>query len=255
MYRNVVTAMSPDRNAPWPKRHRPKSPVPTGRILQSVATIAAFCGFHFWFFSSFFTTDQLKQDCSNVKYNGRTKETSSWTLFFYAKNFNRLKLSSSCNATINPFSHRFTQCEQVYLTITRKGNELETCSNPLKKRNVLQFLVKETWEDSHLSLVMGDVNIGVGLGVLWRRHLVLGSNPKKQFFVCLMQKTTRRTSASLEPLIDFLTCLNFWTMSEKVTEGLESDGYFPSFFNWKKQILPLVVGVLGAIKSNKIKLC
>jgi len=28
MYRNVVTEMSPDRNVPWPKRLRPKSPVP-----------------------------------------------------------------------------------------------------------------------------------------------------------------------------------------------------------------------------------
>jgi len=157
MYRNVVTAMSPDRNAPWPKRlrpkrlrpkrhrpkrHRPKSPVPTGRTLQSVATKADFCGFHFWFLSSFFTTKQLKQDCSNVKHNGRTKETSSWTFFFYAKNFNRLKLSSICNATINPFSHRFTQCEQVYLTITRTGNELEICSNPLKKAESLAVSVK-----------------------------------------------------------------------------------------------------------------
>ena len=113
-----------------------------GENTRKRASKADFCGFHFWFLSSFFTTKQLKQDCSNVKYNGRTKETSSWTFFFYAENFNRLKLSSICNATINPFSHRFTQCEQVYLTITRTGNELEICSNPLKKAENLAVSVK-----------------------------------------------------------------------------------------------------------------
>ena len=64
---------------------RPKTPVPMGRILQSVATKAAFCGFHFCLLSSFFTTEQLKQDCSSVKHNGRTKVTSSSTLFCYAR--------------------------------------------------------------------------------------------------------------------------------------------------------------------------
>jgi len=51
---------------------------------------------------------------------------------------------------------------------------------------------------------VGNVIIGIGLGIFGPLHQLAGPNPNTQFFVCFFYKESRQKSASLETLIGFL---------------------------------------------------
>ena len=66
----------------------------------------------------------------------------------------------------------------TFLAITRQSLELESCSNPLRIREVFWFKLKKT---AKFCFFVCYVIIGVGLRIFGRVHLALSANPTSNF--------------------------------------------------------------------------
>jgi len=71
---------------------------------------------------------------------------------------------------------------KLYTTITCQPIELESCPNPLKMQEVLQFIFIKNWKSFDFRFFEGDVINGVGSRIFGRGHRALTTKPMSQFF-------------------------------------------------------------------------